>query len=155
MIPAGLRRYLWVSIIASGLLLLAVAALDSSGPETADERTQRLSESFACPICKGQAVAESNAGVSATIRQFIRIEVSAGSTDDMIRDDLILAYGEQVLLTPPAEGVGSLIWILPVVVLVGGCAALGLVLTRKRGDGRELTAIDQQLVDEARTRLDQ
>lgn len=146
------KQWLWFGLLTSMVMLLAVAAFDSGGIETDGERVQRLSQSFACPECAGQSVAESNAGVSSTIRQFIRNEVTAGSSDTEIRDRLVVAYGSEVLLTPPSEGFSSLIWILPVVVLVSGSALLGWALRRSRGGSRDATEADRLLVAEARTR---
>ncbi len=148
-----LRRYLWVPIVVSAILLLAVATFDSSGPATDEERIQQLSASYACPVCAGQSVSESNAPVAATIRRFIANEVRAGATDTEIRDQLVASYDSKVLLTPPSDGISSLIWILPVVVLFGGTAALSLALTRKRGGSRDVTDEDEDLVAKARTSL--
>lgn len=144
------RQWLWFGLLASMALLLAVAAFDDGGIETDAERVQRLSESYACPQCAGQSVAESNAGVAVTIRQFIRNEVTAGSTDEEIRDALVVSYGSEVLLRPPSGGISSLIWVLPVVVLVGGSAIVGWTLSRSRGGHREATDADRLLVAEAR-----
>jgi cytochrome c-type biogenesis protein CcmH len=146
------KQWLWFGLLASMIMLLAVAAFDSGGIETDGERVQRLSESYACPECAGQSVAESNAGVASTIRQFIRNEVTAGSTDTEIRDRLVIAYGSEVLLTPPSEGFSSLIWILPVIVLVAGSAAVGRTVGRARGGSRDATDADRLLVAEARTK---
>ncbi len=145
---------LWPALFVSALFLLAVATLDTGGAETDGERVQRLSESFACPTCDGQSVAESNAAVAAQIRNFIRAEVSDGATDTEIRDALIVGYTSSVLLTPPSGGVSSLIWILPVLVLVGGSAGVGFVLTRPRSGSRDATEDDEALVARARASID-
>lgn len=144
------KQWLWFGLLASMALLLAVASCDEGGIETDSERVQRLSESYACPECAGQSVAESNAGVSATIRQFIRNEVTTGSTDEEIRDQLVVSYGSEVLLRPPSGGISSLIWILPVVVLVAGSAGVGWTLRRSRGGSRDATDADRLLVAQAR-----
>ncbi len=146
----SLKQWLWFGLLLSMGFLLFVASFDDGGVTTDGERVQQLSESFACPECAGQSVAESNAGVASTIRQFIRNEVTAGSSDTKIRDQLVIAYGSEVLLRPPSEGISSLIWILPVIVLVGGSAAVGLTLHRSRGGSRDVTDADRLLVAEAR-----
>lgn len=148
----SLKQWLWFGLVASMAFLLFVASFDDGGVATDGERVQQLSESFACPECAGQSVAESNAGVASTIRQFIRNEVTAGATDTEIRDKLVIAYGSEVLLRPPSEGISSLIWILPVIVLVGGSAAVGWTLHRSRGGSRDVTDADRLLVAEARQR---
>lgn len=142
----------WVGIVVAVLALLLVAGLDTGGAETDAERVQRLSDSFACPECQGQSVSESNAAVAATIRQFISDEVTAGSTDREIRDQLIGAYEARVLLNPPAEGVTTLLWVLPVMLVVLGAMGVAGAITRNRGANREPSAEDEDLLAKARTR---
>lgn len=141
----------WVAIVAASLGLLAVAALDTGGIETDAERIQRLSDSFACPQCRGESVSESNAAVAATIRQFIADEVAAGSSDTEIRNDLLQGYGASVLLTPPAEGIAALVWVLPVVALAAGAAVVAAVFTG-RTPTTAATDADRALVEEALAR---
>ncbi len=144
------RATSWALLGLMAVFLLGVATFDSSGPAEGDERIQHLQTLYACPQCDGQAVSESNAAVAATIRDFIRIKVNSGATDQEIRDELIRAYGGDVLLTPPAEGISLLIWILPVVVAVGGSAFVVLILRRRSGGLRSATDADTELVAEAR-----
>jgi len=143
------KQWLWVGLVASMIFLLAVATFDDGGIETDGERIARLSESFACPECRGQSVSESNAPVAVTIRQFIRNEVTNGATDGAIRDRLVTSYSSKVLLNPPGEGFSSLIWILPVMVFVGGSAGVGWTVNRSRGGSRDATDADRDLVAKA------
>ena len=137
----------WVAVAVAAFGLLVVAAVDGGGAETDAERIQRLSDSFACPQCQGESVSESSAAVAATIREFIADQVAAGASDEEIRDDLIAGYGARVLLTPPAEGIASLVWILPVVVLTAGAAAAAAVFAGRRGTTARATDADRALVD--------
>lgn len=137
-------------VAVAALALLAVASFDQGGVETQAERIQRLNGSFACPECRGESVADSNAAVAATIREFIADEVANGSTDTEIRNKLLQAYQTQVLLTPPAEGLATLLWILPVMLAVGGAALVTLMATRGPGDGELVTDDDRELVRQAR-----
>lgn len=147
------RPIAWLGLLVAALALLTVAAVDQGGVETDNERIQRLNESFACPECDGESVAESNAAVSATIRQRIAEQVATGATDEEIRDDLLGAYGASVLLNPPAEGFAALIWILPVVVAVFGAMGAGLALSRRNGVDRSPTEEDRELLQRAREQL--
>jgi cytochrome c-type biogenesis protein CcmH len=139
-----------VAVLVAAAGLLAVATVDGNGVETDAARIQRLSDSFACPVCQGESVAESNAAVAATIRQYIADEVAAGATDEEIRDDLVRAYTVRVLLTPPAEGFASLVWILPVVLLAGAAAAVAAVVSRGGRRTVAASAADHELLDRAR-----
>ncbi len=149
------RPIAWIGLLAAAVALLTVASIDTGGVETDTERIQRLNESFACPVCSGESVAESNAAVSATIRQRIAEEVTNGSSDIEIRDQLVEAYGVSVLLNPPAEGFAALVWILPVVVAV--FAAVGAAIAFGRAgprSSRDPTEEDRDLVERARRLVD-
>lgn len=124
------RRVIWGAILLVVVVLLAVVGLGDSSEETSAERIQRLSYSYACPECKGQSVAESNAAVSVTIRDFIADSVNEGASDTQIRDELVRSYGPRVLLNPPSDGFSSLLWILPVVFVVAGVAGVAWFVTR-------------------------
>ncbi len=145
-----IRRLGWIGLLVAALSLVVVAGVDDGGLETDAERVQRLSESYACPQCRGQSVAESNAAVAATIRQFISDQVTAGATDTEIRDDLLRAYDARILLNPPAEGITALVWVLPVVLVIVGAMGVAAAVTRNRGTTREPSDEDRRLVASAR-----
>ncbi len=143
------RLIQWTAILVAVIALLVVAGVSDTGVETEAERVQRLSSSYACPECKGQSVAESNAAVSVTIRDFIAVSVADGKTDTEIRDELLQGYGERVLLNPPSGGFASLLWILPVLAVVAGGAAVAAIVTRDTGAHRKMTKADEAVVAEA------
>ncbi len=142
------RRVVWLLLVVLGVGALSVAALDTRA-ETAGERIQRLSDSYACPTCQGQTAAESNASAAATVRDFIRTRVDEGATDAQIRDELIRAYGGDVLLTPRSDGVSAFIWIMPAVVAIGGSAVVVASLRRSPPARRVATDADRDLVSQA------
>ena len=145
------RRVTWVALLTLLAGLLVVAAVDDGGAPTSGERTQALSQRFACTECQGQSVAESNSAVAANLRDFIGAEVRAGRSDAEIEQALIRAYGRQVVLSPPSTGFGALAWVLPVVGFTAGATAVAWVLTRDRGRAAaEPTDEDRALVEQAR-----
>ncbi len=144
------RLGLWIAILVASVSMLSIATFDDRGPETTEERVQRLSDSFACPECDGQAVSESNAAVAATIRALIRDRVAEGMTDVEIRDELIRGYSSDVLLNPPSEGISALVWILPVVFVVFGVGGWVAAVRRSGGGSRTATDTDRKLVADAR-----
>jgi cytochrome c-type biogenesis protein CcmH/NrfF len=150
--PARFRLLGWIAIGVASLALLVVAAVDGGGVETDAERVQRLSESYACPQCRGQSVSESNAAVAITIRQFIADSVTEGRTDQEIRDQLLASYQARVLLNPPAEGFAALVWVLPVVLVVLGAVGVGAAMTGVGRTERAVSDEDRDLVERARRR---
>ena len=146
------RRLAWVAVLAAALSLVVVAGVDGGGSETTAERVQRLSDSYACPECRGQSVSESNAAVAVNIRQFISDQIDSGASDEEIRDQLVASYEARVLLNPPAEGFAALVWVLPVVLVVVGAVGVAAAISRNRGPDRAASDEDRELVERARNR---
>lgn len=142
----------WLLIVAVGVSTLLFAAVDEGEPATNSDRAYALAKDFACPVCQGQSVAESDVVVARNIRREIRIWVDEGRSDDFIRDQLVARFGEDVDYTPSSEGVSALVWILPVVAGAVATGGLVLVFRKWRLEGElEATDEDAALVDAARS----
>ncbi len=126
------RRWSWGLALVSLAVLLTLGSLDNQANPTDAERAASIARSLRCPQCAGESVAESNVSVAREIRADIARRVDAGQSDEQIRAAYAALYGEAILLTPPASGLGSLVWILPAVVGVTAAAALGFAFRRWR-----------------------
>ncbi len=120
-----------MALLTAGLL--AFGATRSSGPSTQEERIDAISQRLACPTCNGESIYVSRASAAEAIRNEIARQVAAGQRADDV------AYIESrfpgSLLLPPAEGVDSLVWVLPVVALVCGFGGLVVVFRRWQREG--------------------
>lgn len=146
------RSVLWVLLFAAAASVLAFAALDtSSAPSDNAERASALAGQFACPVCQGQSIAESDVPIAREIRREIRTRLDQGQTDDQIRQYLVGQYGENIDLRPKATGVTGLVWIIPVVGVVCAFAGLAAVFRRwRREEQRSASDADRALVERAR-----
>ena len=111
-------------MIAVAVIAAVLAATASRPPATEAERAYELKEATLCPVCDGQSVLESNAPAAAAMRRQIDMWVDAGRSDTEIRADLAAAYGDDVNALPPGEGVGTLVWALPVAAFAAAAAGL-------------------------------
>ena len=147
------RRVTWAALALVLVGALFVGSRKESGPPTEDQRVQRISSVVRCPTCRGLSAAQSDAPPAEAIREEVRRRVQAGESDAEIKDYLVSRYGEDILLEPEAEGVGIVVWALPV---LGGIAAVGgltVVLRRRRvRPGRRATEADEALVARAMRR---
>lgn len=127
------RRLTWLVVLAVVVGSLVAAEQVGRPPLTNADRVHALAGDFACPVCRGQSLGESDVPIARTIRSSIRTMVDDGRTDDEIRSVLVARFGEDIDYTPGGEGLTGLVWILP--VLAGGAAAVGLgsALVRWRG----------------------
>ncbi len=144
------RRLNWLVLALVLAGALAVGSRREPGPPSEDQRVQRISSVVRCPTCRGLSAAQSDAPAAESIRDEIRRRVQAGETDTQIKEYLVSRFGEDIILQPEPEGVGLLVWALPVAAGTAAVAGLVLVLRRRQvRPGRKVSASDQALVEEA------
>lgn len=147
------RRLAWIGAVAVAAAALLYGVVDDRPPRTDTERVYDLAGDFACPVCQGQSVAESDVPVARAIRREIGVWLSEGRTDDFIRAQLVDFYGEDIDYNPAASGVTSLVWIVPVVALAAALTGLVIVFRGWRSQADlEASADDIRLVDAERGR---
>ena len=124
--------WLLVAIVVVGSLV--GSELADRPPLTNTDRVHDLAGDFACPVCQGQSLGESDVPIARTIRSTIRTMVDRGRTDAEIRSMLVTRFGEDIDYTPSGDGLVGLVWVLP--VLVGGTAMAGAAVSIRRWQGR-------------------
>jgi cytochrome c-type biogenesis protein CcmH len=146
------RSIVWVVLGALTAGLLAIAVVDrGDGSQSNADRVYEIAGQFACPVCQGQSIAESDVPIAKEIRLEIGKRLDQGQTESQIRGYLVAQYGENIDYTPRASGVAGLVWVIPVVVSVVALAGLVAVFRRWRREERfEATDADRELVARAR-----
>lgn len=140
----------WLAVAVVAVAALSIAAFGTRSAPTAQDRVSSISRTVKCPVCSGESVAESNAPASQEIRRQIAEQVQQGQTDEEIRSFYSAKYGQAILLTPSASGVNVLVWILPIVALALGIAALVIVFRRWSSMPQERASDeDRELVESA------
>lgn len=125
------RRWLpWAALAVVVVTCLSVATFGTLSAPTLQDRVASISRTVKCPECAGESVAESSAPASQEIRADIARRLQEGQSDDEIRSAYAAAWGQEVLLTPPASGVNLVVWVLPVVALALAVVALVVVFRR-------------------------
>jgi cytochrome c-type biogenesis protein CcmH len=126
------KTWPWILLAIVVVGIVAWAAWPDGGDRTARERTRDLAAELRCPDCEGLSVLDSSTSTARAIRADIRRRVDAGASDEKIRQSYVDRYGESILLNPEGEGLGVLVWGLPVLVLIVGGGGLVLALRRWR-----------------------
>jgi len=139
-------------VLVLAVALLAFGSLRPRPPTTDAERVNAIALLIKCPQCVSQSAGASDAEVSRQIRLDIAKRMSEGQSEEEIQDYFRERYGDEILLTPSASGVGGVVWALPVVALV--CAMAGLVAAFRRWrrtaeDGPRATIADETIVSRA------
>jgi cytochrome c-type biogenesis protein CcmH len=139
----------WALMAILTVALLAVGTTRDKGPQTQSDRIDAITKRIACPTCDGESVYVSRASAAENIRQQVARDVAAGlKTDNEIIGSIANTFKAQVLLVPRANGLDSLVWILPIAVLVIAVAGLTSAFRRwKRENQGDATPADVALVE--------
>ena len=126
------RAWGWAGAVAVAAGAYLYGAVAPGPPRTNADRVHALARGFACPVCAGQSVAESDVPVAREIRRQIGIWVDEGRSDDYIRDELVAAYDIDIDYNPSGAGLTGLVWVLPVAAGLGTAGALIVIFHRRR-----------------------
>ncbi|HEX6540355.1 MAG TPA: cytochrome c-type biogenesis protein [Ktedonobacterales bacterium] len=122
-----LRRPSFMIPIAIALLIgvvWLVTAVSAAQPKSLDEQTLEVARQIQCPVCNGESVADSPALKAAEMRAVIRQQLSEGRSEQQVLAYFSQVYGPEILESPPRQGFTSLVWLMPVLMLLAGIAAV-------------------------------
>ena len=91
-----------------------------------EARYQQLTLELRCLVCQNQNLADSDAPLAQDLRQEIYNMMQAGRTNDEIKQFLIDRYGDFVLYMPPMKSNTLVLWLAPLLLLLGGAAVVGV-----------------------------
>ena len=147
------KTWLRLSVCLCGLLLsftLPVWA-EPVQEDPLDRAVLEIAKDLRCAVCQNQPVAESNSDLAKDMRQIIREQLVAGKSRDEIVDYFVARYGDYVLMKPPTERAGLLLWIVPPLLLVT-LALLSWIFLRQRSRTSPPPAAALSKQDQARVR---
>jgi cytochrome c-type biogenesis protein CcmH len=134
------------------LLLLALVLSATAGEVKEDRLEQQMLEiakQLRCTVCQNQSVADSSADIAGDMRVIIREQLAAGKSPDEIINYFVARYGDYVLLKPPMDRIGAVVWLLPTVLFVG-ISVFAVFFLRRRLKGPLPPAPDVSTEDLAR-----
>ena len=79
-----------------------------------EARARDISGGLRCLVCQNQSIDDSDAPLARDLRLLVRERLTAGDSDDGVRDYLVARYGDFILLKPPFEMATLLLWLTPV-----------------------------------------
>jgi cytochrome c-type biogenesis protein CcmH len=105
-----------------------------------ERRAMEISAELRCPVCQGLAIGDSPSLMASNMKEQVRELLARGYTEPQILSYFEKSYGQFVLLKPKFQGVNSLVWLLPILVL-----AIGVVLVVSKA--KKLEAAPVQAVE--------
>jgi cytochrome c-type biogenesis protein CcmH len=167
---SGLRRLhasrsavLVAMAVLAAAVTLAMVGLRGPAPAQSQEQIAHdIASGLRCPVCADLSAADSPAPLARQMRTQIADKLAHGDSPEEIRQSFIAAYGSSVLMTPPREGLGRLVYAFPFLALVVALGAGGVLLRRTLRPGptnaaesrpARLTEADRRRVELALDRL--
>jgi cytochrome c-type biogenesis protein CcmH len=112
-----------------------------------EARARQISAGLRCLVCQNQSIDDSNAPLARDLRLIVRERLKAGDSDAQVMGFIEDRYGEFVLLKPPINLRTLLLWLAPLLVLLGA-VALALRTFRQRASATAgvpaLTGVEEE-----------
>jgi len=126
------------AIFATAAILLFASAAAAVEPDEIlpdpqlEARARDISAGLRCLVCQNQSIDDSNAPLARDLRLLVRERLKAGDSDAQVMRFVEDRYGEFVLLRPPLNAHTVLLWLAPLLVLLGAVGVAVRALMRHR-----------------------
>ena len=140
----------------AALLLLVIAFGAAAGgielrefdDPVMEKRYHDLTASMRCPLCENQAIDDSDAPISADMRDRVYQLLQDGQSDIEIINHMVQRFGEYILYNPRLESRTYLLWGLPIaLVLLGAMVVVLMIRARRNASAKALSAEERQRID--------
>jgi cytochrome c-type biogenesis protein CcmH len=145
------RWWPWILLGVLAVGALGYAAWPRGDDPSVRAQTRAIASELRCVDCEGLSVADSSTSTARATRADIKARIEHGESDAEIRAVYVDRYGESVLLKPSSDGIGVLVWALPIAALLLGAGGIVFALRRWSRQPRLVaTEADEELVAKER-----
>jgi cytochrome c-type biogenesis protein CcmH len=88
------------------------------------DRFDELTQELRCLVCQNQNLADSDAPLAHDLRREVHAMLQTGQSNKQIKQFMVERYGDFVLYRPPVQINTYLLWLAPLVLLLGGALVL-------------------------------
>ncbi|MDX1448541.1 MAG: cytochrome c-type biogenesis protein [Acidimicrobiia bacterium] len=122
------RTRLLVTIALAGFVIVATVTAEAP----AEDRAREIGSLVRCPVCQGEAIADSPAPLAEDMMSLVRARIDEGLSDEQIIDELLTSYSGAQLLDPPFDWETAALWLIP-----AGVGAAGVLAAMRRTRSRQ------------------
>ncbi|MCA8865754.1 MULTISPECIES: cytochrome c-type biogenesis protein [unclassified Halomonas] len=113
-----------------------------------EKRYRDLTASMRCPLCENQAIDDSDAPISADMRERVYQLLQDGQSDIEIINHMVQRFGEYILYNPRLESRTYLLWGLPIgLVLLGAIVVVLMIRARRNASAKALSPEERQRIE--------
>lgn len=120
----------WLFLIILPIIIGLWANIAYAQQPVSDDEVNAVAKQLYCPVCENTPLDVCPTQACKDWRELIRQQLSDGWSERQVLDYFAATYGPQVLAQPPANGFSALVWILPIIGLIGGGVFLWRLLRR-------------------------
>jgi len=116
--------------------------------QVAENKTNEIFDSFMSPFCPGRLLRDCPSSQASELKRKIESQFKAGVTEEVVINDLVTTYGNEVRAAPLPKDFGLVGWLAPFAFLLGGLLTFAIWLRYKKN-----TALsdDNTIINEARS----
>lgn len=106
------------------------AAVTAPADSALEAQTAAVASTLRCPVCQGESIQDSPSELALQMRGVVRERLRAGDTPEQVKAYFVSRYGEWILLEPTMKGLNIALYVLPVLLVVGGLALVAFLVKR-------------------------
>ena len=126
------RKLLLILLSLIAIFFVATIVVSAQGKIPTDDEVNAIAKKLYCPVCPNTPLDVCETKACEDWRAQIRDQLTAGWSEQQIIDYFVAQYGERVLAEPQRKGFSSLVWMLPVLVVLFGLVMVWQVLKNWR-----------------------
>ena len=122
-------------VMVTSIAVILLAASDGSAqppmpvatanPVTAadsmlESQTNAVAATLRCPVCQGESIQDSPSTLAQQMKSVVRERLRSGESPEEVKAYFVARYGEWILLEPRLTGLNIALYLLPVVLIIGG-----------------------------------
>ncbi|MDM7480498.1 MAG: cytochrome c-type biogenesis protein CcmH [Halomonas sp.] len=137
--------------IVTAMLLATAGSVMAGGIEVREfddpvleKRYRDLTASMRCPLCENQAIDDSDAPISADMRERVYVLLNEGRADIEIINHMVQRFGDYILYNPRLENRTYLLWGLPIVLVVIGLVVVIMVVRARRNASAKALSAEER-----------
>ena len=95
-----------------------------------EAQTRAVASTLRCPVCQGESLEDSPSDLARQMRAVVRDKLGAGETPDQVKAYFVSRYGEWILLEPTMTGLNVVLYVIPVLLVIGGLVLVAFLVRR-------------------------
>lgn len=123
-----------IAVMAAMVVMTASSRAPLSAQAMSDSllaaRTKEVASQLRCPVCQGLSLADSPSELSLQMKQVVREQLAAGKSPEEVKAYFVSKYGEWILLEPKPRGMNLAVYLMPLVLLLGGGGLIVVAVRR-------------------------